>query len=259
MGDTPKKKKESIPVLIISLCTISLIAAVILSVVASITEKPIKQAIINTTLTTFKMLQPDFNNEPIVGVVILELKNDKWQINKDANKSISSAPNIVKFYPAKKDGKLVTIFAEGTSPFGYAGPVTALAAIDTKGAVINVDVTQSKETAGLGSNVYSRTIRKTIWGIFKGEYKDTGDKLNPNPIMDYFNGKMYLPTDKYTAKDKTNPNIIPASRWKVEKDGGDFKYITGATITSRTVTNAVERMLEAYYQNKTELLKIFEK
>jgi Na+-translocating ferredoxin:NAD+ oxidoreductase subunit G len=259
MTDTPKKKNESIPVLILSLCVISIVAAVILSVFASITEKPIKQAIMNTTLATFKVLQPDFNNEPITDRVIAEFKDGKWNILKDEKKDISSKPTIVKFYPAKKGGKLVNLFIEGTGSNGYAGPVTALAAVKADGSVINVDVTQQQETAGLGTNVFSRTVRKTIWGIFKGEYKDSGDKLNPNPIMDFFSGKMYVPNDKYSTADKSNPDIVPSSKWKVEKDGGDFKYITGATITSRTVTLAVKNMLQAYYQNKTELLNIFEK
>ena len=259
MANTTKKKKETIPVLIISLCIISIIAAVILSVFASITAEPIRKAIIDSTLASFKKLQPDFNNEPIIERVIAEFKNEKWVLLKDDTKDLPSAPNIVKFYPAKKDDKLVSIFVEGTGANGYAGPVTALAAIKVDGSVINVDQTQGSETPGLGTNVYSRVVRKTIWGIFRGEYKDTGDKLNPNPIMDFFNGKMYVPDDKYTTDDKTNPDILPDSKWKVEKDGGDFKYITGATITSRTVTEAVKNMLEAYYQNKTELLKMFEK
>jgi len=256
MADTHKKVKDTIPVLIISLCLISVIAAIVLSVFASITVKPIKQAIIDTTLATFKKLQSNFNNEPIENCFIAKLKGNKWTLLKE-EKHIPSAPNIVKFYPAKKDGKLVNFFIEGTSPHGYGGPITALAAIKIDGSVENVEVTQSVETAGLGTNVYSRTIRKTIWGIFRGEYKNTEDKLNPNPIMDFFNGKMFVPNDKYTSEDKSNPNILPHSRWKVEKDGGDFKYITGATITSRAVTDAVKRILEAYYQNKTELLKIF--
>jgi Na+-translocating ferredoxin:NAD+ oxidoreductase subunit G len=260
MTATPKKKKnESIPVLIISLCIISIVAAVVLSVFQSITAEPIKQAIINTTLSTFKVLQPDFNNEPITDRVIAEYNDGKWNILKGQTKDLASKPTIVKFYPAKKDGKLVNLFIEGTGPNGYAGSVTALAAVKVDGAVINVDVTQQQETAGLGTNVFSRTVRKTIWGIFRGEYKDAGNKLNPNPIMDFFSGKMYVPNDKYSTADKSNPDVVPASKWKVEKDGGDFKYITGATITSRTVTLAVKNMLEAYYQNKTELLKMFEK
>jgi Na+-translocating ferredoxin:NAD+ oxidoreductase subunit G len=257
MVNVSKTQKASIPILIISLCLISVVAAVVLSIFASITDKPIKQAVINTTLSTFKKLQPDFNNQPISEVIIAKLKNGEWQIDSEDGANVSSAPNVVKFYPAKKDGKLVSVFVEGTAASGYAGPVTALAAISVDGAVENVDVTQSNETAGLGTNVYSRSIRKTIWGLLRNEYKNIGDKLNPNPVMDYFNGKMYVSNDNYTTRQKSNSNFIPDSRWKVEKDGGDLKYITGATITSRAVTDAVKKILEAYSQNKIELLKIF--
>ena len=258
MAEIPKKKKEGILLLIISLCSVAFVAAVVLSIFAAITEKPIKQAITNTTLSTFKKLQPDFDNEPLESRVVAELVNNKWVINKKitAKIEVPAASNVVIFYPAKVDGKLKSFFVQATSPFGYAGNVTALAAIDLDGRVINVDVTQSNETAGLGTNVYSREVRKTIWGIFKGEYKDSGNKLTPNPVMDFFVGKEYVPDNKHKLAKMIHSYIIPESKWKVEKDGGDFKYITGATITSRTVTDAVKRMLMAYYQNEKKLLKM---
>ncbi|MCF7790981.1 MAG: RnfABCDGE type electron transport complex subunit G [Victivallales bacterium] len=259
MSNQPKKKNESIFILIISLCTVAVVAAVVLSLVASITAGPIKKAKIETTVRTFAKLQPNFDNDPLTDKAVFKLVSGKWKIQKNLKKEPLAAPDIVKFYPAEKDGKLVSIFAQGTSPEGYGGNLTAVAAITKDGAIINVEVTQSQETAGLGTNVYSREITKTIWGIIKGEYKDTDTKLNPNPIMDFFNGKMYVPDNEYTAKDKSNPDILPEERWKVKKDGGEFKYITGATITSRTVTDAVKRMLQAYYQNKEQILKMFSK
>lgn len=256
--DNTKKKKENIFVLILALCIIAMIAAAILSVVASATEEPIKASILNTTLEAFRKLQPDFNNDPITDEInAVSNGKDKWTLLKKGEEVSVNTDDLVTFYPAKKDGKLICFFMKATSPYGYAGNVTTLAAVNPDGAVENVIVTESNETPGLGTNVYSRELQKTIWGIFKGEYKNMGDKLMPNPLMDFFNGKQYVPDSDYSVS--SDKNIIPESKWKVEKDGGDFKYITGATITSRAVTNAVKRMLEAYYQNKTEIEKLVNK
>ena len=43
---------------------------------------------------------------------------------------------------------------------------------------------------------------------------------------------------------------IPESGFKVNKDGGDIDAITGATITSRAVTNGVNEAIEIYYSVK---------
>lgn len=42
------------------------------------------------------------------------------------------------------------------------------------------------------------------------------------------------------------------------KDGGTFKQITGATISSRAVTHCVARALEFFAANRTEILGLGE-
>ena len=69
--------------------------------------------------------------------------------------------------------------------------------------------------------------------------------------------KEYVPDDRYTSADKSSSDIIPASKWKVIKDGGDFKFITGATITSRAVTDGVKIIVSAYYDTEKEVLKMY--
>ena len=128
-----------------------------------------------------------------------------------------------------------------------------------KGIIENVVVTENKETPGLGTAVFDRTVKKSIWGILKGEYKGSENKLAPNPILDYFSGKEYVPNSAYNSSDKKNPNIIPASKWQVQKDGGAFKYVTGSTITSRAVTDAVTQMVSVFYETKKQVLENFNK
>jgi electron transport complex protein RnfG len=41
--------------------------------------------------------------------------------------------------------------------------------------------------------------------------------------------------------------------WKVKKDGGQFDYMAGATITPRAVVKAVHKALQYYEKHKTVL------
>jgi electron transport complex protein RnfG len=43
--------------------------------------------------------------------------------------------------------------------------------------------------------------------------------------------------------------------WKVKKDGGQLDAVTGATITSRAVADAVFTIAETFSKNSTQLLK----
>ena len=254
----PKQKKDNIFKLVISLVIIAAVAAGVLAVVDYVTQQPIKEAALRVTIDAFKQLQPDFNNKPVEEKrYIVSKDGSKWIILKKGESPEYYGINVVTVYPARKDGKLVSLFASAISPIGYGGDLTVLLAMTPTDGVINVVVTDQNETPGLGTAVFERKIKKTIWGLFAGEYKNEGDILPPNPVMDFYNGKFYVPNDKYTSSDKSNPNIIPASKWKVIKDGGDFKYITGATITSRAVTFGVEKILSVYYDTEKDILKIF--
>jgi len=54
--------------------------------------------------------------------------------------------------------------------------------------------------------------------------------------------------DQYKGKSLEN------ARWAVKKDNGDFEQISGATISPRAVTDAVQKGLQAYQENKQEIL-----
>jgi Na+-translocating ferredoxin:NAD+ oxidoreductase subunit G len=53
----------------------------------------------------------------------------------------------------------------------------------------------------------------------------------------------------------TNRSLIntPVSDWAVPEDGGNIDQISGATITSRGVINAVRNSLEFYQTNRDKL------
>lgn len=142
----------------------------------------------------------------------------------------------VVFMAVRKDGKLVGIVAEAETN-GYAGKVRELVGFKPDGTISAVLVTEEKETPGLGKNVCERKFKKTIFNFFK----PADEGLPPNPILDQFEGRK--------AGDKTV--------WRVAKDGGDFDYRTGATVTSRAVTEATGKTAQAFDKFRAEINAAF--
>ncbi len=253
------KSKQSILVLIIALALIAAIAAGILAAVDYITQKPRQEAEILATENAMKQLQPEMNNNPVSGMVNAVEKGKKWVLLPKGASKESYGVKFVTFYPAKKNGKLISVIAEAISPIGYGGNMTILVAVrPSDGAIQNVVVTNNKETPGLGTVVIGRTRTKTIWGLFEGKYKNDGNKLPPNKILDFFNGKIYVPNGKKVGPLAADKDVIQGSKWLVKKDGGDFQYISGATISSRAVTYGVRKIVSTYYDLRAGLLRKFD-
>jgi len=60
--------------------------------------------------------------------------------------------------------------------------------------------------------------------------------------------------DEAWFKDQYAGKTLDGANWRVEKDKGDFKQISGATISPRAVTAAIKDGLTNYAQNKMEIL-----
>ncbi|MCW8944416.1 MAG: electron transport complex subunit RsxG [Sedimenticola sp.] len=120
-------------------------------------------------------------------------------------------------YLGRNKGKPVAAVFTSVVPNGYSGPIKLLVAVLNNGTLGGVRVVSHKETPGLGDKVEEN---RSDW-IFS------------------FNGKSL-----------SNPEF---SRWKVKKDGGDFDQFTGATITPRSIVNAVKNTL-VYFDRHGESL-----
>ena len=127
----------------------------------------------------------------------------------------TTAPGLA--YRARKDGNPVAVAMEVIAPDGYSGRIDLLVAIQADGALAGVRVVTHKETPGLGDYI----------DIAKGDWI-TG-----------FDGKALLP-----GKD---------GDWQVKKDGGQFDYMAGATITPRAVVKAVHHALQYYALHREAL------
>jgi electron transport complex protein RnfG len=140
--------------------------------------------------------------------------------------TISIAPNIllgnklpVIANRARINNEPTAVILEAVAHDGYAGDIKLLIAIKYDGSIAGVRVLAHKETPGLGDYI---DIAKNKWiKLFDGEsLEKTADK-----------------------------------KWLVKKDGGQFDYMAGATITPRAVVKAVHKALQYFAENKEALFK----
>jgi len=119
----------------------------------------------------------------------------------------------ITFYVGKKGGATVGAAFVIIASGGYSGNIDLLVGVDTAGVVTGLEILRHAETPGLGS--------KIVTPVFKGQY--------------------------------IGKSIKDPQQWAVAKDGGTFKQITGATISSRAVTTAIAGGLEFLEAHKTEV------
>jgi len=118
---------------------------------------------------------------------------------------------------ARLNNKPSAIILEAIAHDGYSGDIKLLIAIKTDGSILGVRVLAHKETPGLGDYI---DIAKAKW-------------------IKLFDKESLLKTS--------------SENWKVKKDGGQFDYMAGATITPRAVVKAVHKALQYFEINKTAL------
>ncbi len=118
---------------------------------------------------------------------------------------------------ARIDNQPAAVIIEAIAHDGYSGDIKLLIAIKADGSVSGVRVLTHKETPGLGDYI---DIAKNNW-------------------IKLFDNESLLKT--------------PSKQWKVKKDGGQFDYMAGATITPRAVVKAVHKALQYFEANKQAL------
>ncbi|MEW6312850.1 MAG: electron transport complex subunit RsxG [Pseudomonadota bacterium] len=121
-------------------------------------------------------------------------------------------------YRARRNGKPAAVVLEAIAPDGYSGKIKLLVAIRADGAVSGVRVVAHKETPGLGDYI---EVARSAW-------------------IRHFDGK--------TLASETDEGA-----WRVKKDGGQFDYMAGATITPRAVVKAVKKALQYYASHREQL------
>jgi len=118
---------------------------------------------------------------------------------------------------ATQRGKPQAAILQVTAKNGYSGEIELIVGVNFDGSLAGVRVTRHRETPGLGDQIdHSRSE----WI----EQLRGRSLINPTP-----------------------------DQWRVRKDGGEFDQITGATVSSRAVTNAVKNALEYFAAHRHEI------
>lgn len=124
--------------------------------------------------------------------------------------------DLSNVYVARKDGKISGYAVEYDIAGGYSTPFRMIAGVTKDGFITYADVLIMNETPGLGDKI----LRS------KGNYLDA-----------------------YTGAGLRNKTF------EIKKDGGDFDYFTGASVTPRAVARSTGRMLVTLTQ-ENELTKL---
>ena len=124
---------------------------------------------------------------------------------------------MIKGYVARNNNEVTAVILETRAPDGYSGEIKILVGIDKNGNILGTRVIKHQETPGLGDYI---DIAKSNWiNIFT-----------------------------FSSLENTSQ-----SEWAVKKDQGKFDYISGATITARAVTKAINEALNYFKENKLKM------
>jgi len=140
----------------------------------------------------------------------------KDAINLPASTQLGTEQDTIA-YRGRLHGQPSVVVLEAIAPDGYSGKISMIIAINYAGAITGVRVVTHKETPGLGDYI---DIAKNAW-------------------ISLFNG--------------TSHANIQEDGWQVKKDGGQFDYMAGATITPRAVVKAVHKALHYFEENRDKL------
>lgn len=207
-----EKKKDTMIKDAIILCLITLVLGAVLAGVYAITKEPIEKA------------QAKTNNEACAKVVASGdsvLDNDEAMVtaasdylkshdlsNADVSEETASLitwVTVEEVHPTSNGGKVYLV----TAKKGYGGDVSFALGVDAEKKITGIAITAQSETAGLGANCENEDWQKS------------------------FAGKV-APSD---------PSQVMYN--KLESNDSQVQALSGATVTSRAITNAVKGVLFA--------------
>lgn len=128
--------------------------------------------------------------------------------------------DITTAYRARLQGEPSAVVLESVAPDGYSGRIWLILAVRANGELAGVRVVAHKETPGLGDYI----------------------ELPKSPWIKDFDGK--------------SRELYKDADWKVKKDGGQFDYMAGATITPRAIVKAVNKALIYFAENRDNLFAV---
>ncbi len=242
-----------------NLLAFALVGTAVLAFTFTQTHDRIEQSIEAEKLKLISQIVPQslFDNDLIKDT--LDIKPDPLLGNED----------VTTAYRARLGGAPSVLIMEAVAPDGYSGKIALLIAIKNNGELAGVRVVSHKETPGLGD--YIEIARSNWIKVFDG--KSLAKKASlPNLPPDTPSPQSSSASGRGSEREKQS--LIPAGEganeslrgqplddadWKVKKDGGQFDYMAGATITPRAVVKATHKALQYFAKNRDALFAAHEK
>lgn len=144
---------------------------------------------------------------------------------------IGTDTGVTVYGAYSQSGELLAYCAETADPSGFGGEIRVLVGLNLDGTIRGVLVSENSETPGIGSQVCERSVRGSFWDLFRKKQADPhadARALVPNKYLDGYTGQKISSTEGLQLKDAPGPGaIVPVS---------------GATVSSRAVLNAVNRV-----------------
>lgn len=125
----------------------------------------------------------------------------------------------LEVYTAYTSGQPRAAVLELLAPDGYSGNIRLLLGLESDGTIVAARVIEHRETPGLGDAI---DIRRSQWMA-----QFTGRSLNENSL----------------------------TQWQLGQSDTHIDAITGATITSRAVLQAIHRALQWFEEHHEELFR----
>lgn len=212
----------------LNLLAFALIGTAILAFTYTQTHDRIAQSIEAEKLKLISQIVPQalFDNDIIKDTV--EIAPDALLGNEDPTTA----------YRARLQNQPSVLVMEAIAPDGYSGKIGLLIAIRANNELAGVRVVSHKETPGLGDYI---DIGRSDW--IKGfDGKSLASPLTNLP-----------PQAGEGANESLRGHPLNDADWKVKKDGGQFDYMAGATITPRAVVKATHKALQYFAQHRDTL------
>ena len=133
------------------------------------------------------------------------------------NSGVSGSMHPLEVFRARHNSKPIGIILIPVRAKGYSGNIELIIGLDFDGTLLGVRTLKHKESKGLGDQI---DHTKSDW------------------------------IKSFTSLSLDN---TPVTDWAVTEDGGKIDQISGATITSRGIVNAVRKSLEFYRANRDKL------
>ncbi|MBN1531884.1 MAG: RnfABCDGE type electron transport complex subunit G [Spirochaetes bacterium] len=206
------------PTLILGL--VALISAWVLSLVNSVTAPRIAQLQRDIRSRALETVLPGYTVEEEKKVTVNGKELTYWRAAKKIDEKTSRRG-----------------YAFIASGQGYSGEVQSIVGVDDTGRIIAISIVLQSETPGLGARCQELASKKTLAGVFLGG--NNGPESTVPWFQQQFAGLDLNRKIQVLKKGDWNPDM----QEELQQQNA-ISAITGATITSRTVKESIERGME---------------